>query len=200
MCCSSIAANPIVFSSVAAMPELRASSATASATAGRDVAVEDRRDDVVLAQLHVLHDPRDRARGGHLHLLGDLLGADVERAAEDAREAEDVVDLVGVVRAAGRHDAHALGPAVLGRHLGRRVRHREDERVRVHQPPAIPGGSRPGPLRPMNRSMPSSSSLGSPSRRSRVGRLGVPALHRGHRAVEVVGALACGSRRASRSR
>src|SRR4051794_4783588 len=58
------------------------------------VAVEHRRDDVVLAQVLVGHDRGDPARGGHLHLLGDLAGADVQRAPEDAGEAEDVVDLV----------------------------------------------------------------------------------------------------------
>ena len=57
--------------------------------------------------------------------------AHVERAAEDAREAEDVVDLVGVVRAAGRHDPH-VGAASSGIDLGVGVGHREDHRVVVH--------------------------------------------------------------------
>ena len=40
-----------------------------------DVAVEDRGDDVVLAQLVLADDLRDRVRGRHLHRLGDLAGA-----------------------------------------------------------------------------------------------------------------------------
>src|SRR3954454_3157824 len=74
------------------------------------VAVEDARDHVLLAQVLVLDDARDPARGGHLHLLGDVARADVERAAEDAGEAEDVVDLVRVVAAArGDHARVGLG-------------------------------------------------------------------------------------------
>ena len=54
----------------------------------------------------------DRPHGGELHLLVDRGRADVERAAEDEREAEDVVDLVRIVRAAGRDDR--VGPDLLG--------------------------------------------------------------------------------------
>src|SRR4051794_33468872 len=89
------------------------------------VAVEDARDHVVLAELVVGDDARDPARGGHLDLLGDLAGADVERPAEDAGEAEDVVDLVGVVAAAGGDHAR-VGLGLLGRDLRRRVAHREE--------------------------------------------------------------------------
>ena len=46
----------------------------------------------------------ERARRRHLHLLVDLGGAHVERAAEDEREAEDVVDLVRIVAASGGDD------------------------------------------------------------------------------------------------
>ena len=45
-----------------------------------------------------------RLRGGDLHLHVDGRRAHVERAAEDVGEAEDVVDLVRIVRAAGGHD------------------------------------------------------------------------------------------------
>ena len=73
---------------------------------------------------------RQRVHRRELHLDVDLARAHVERAAEDEREAEHVVDLVRVVAAAGGHDrvvAH-------GRDLGRRdlrvgVRHREDDRA-----------------------------------------------------------------------
>ena len=47
---------------------------------------------------------RERARRRHLHLLVDLLGTHVERPAENEREAQHVVHLIGIVRAAGRDD------------------------------------------------------------------------------------------------
>ena len=47
---------------------------------------------------------RQRADGCDLHLVIDGGGAHVERAAEDIGEAEDVVDLVRIVRAPCRHD------------------------------------------------------------------------------------------------
>ena len=114
-----------------AMPSRLASSTTASATFGRDVAVEDAGDDVVLGEVVLGDDLGDALGGGELHLLGDAGRAGVEGAAEDAGEGEHVVDLVRVVGAAGGHDPH-VGRGVLGHHLGGRVGHREDDRVVVH--------------------------------------------------------------------
>ena len=54
----------------------------------------------------------DLVHAGQLHRLGDLRRAAVQRAAEDVREAQHVVDLVRVVRAAGGDDA--VGPRRLG--------------------------------------------------------------------------------------
>jgi hypothetical protein len=51
---------------------------------------------------------RDRHRRGQRHLLGELLGAHVEHAAEHAGEGQHVVDLVGLVGAAGRDHAACL--------------------------------------------------------------------------------------------
>jgi hypothetical protein len=45
----------------------------------------------------------DRLDGGELHFLVDRGRAGIERAAEDIGEAQDVVDLVGIVGAAGAH-------------------------------------------------------------------------------------------------
>ncbi|MNL50712.1 hypothetical protein D3C87_1737490 [compost metagenome] len=46
----------------------------------------------------------ERLCSGDLHRVVDLAGADIERAAEDIGKAEDIVDLVRVIRTAGRHD------------------------------------------------------------------------------------------------
>ncbi len=76
---------------------------------------------------------RKRLRSGKLHIIIDGFGAHVEGAAEDEREAEYIVDLVGVVRAAGRHDhvrAGFLGQLVFD--LRVRVGHGADERVVGH--------------------------------------------------------------------
>ncbi len=75
------------------------------------------------------------ARGGEFHALGDRRGADVEGAPEDEREAEDVVHLVGVVGATGRHDdvltrIDGVGVADLGIGIG----HREHDGPIGHRP------------------------------------------------------------------
>ena len=84
---------------------------------------------------HVL--PRQRGqgvRGRHLHLLVDRARPHVQRAAEDEREAQHVVDLVGVVRAAGGDDG--VGPRgarqlVVDLRVG--VGHRKDQRPLRHR-------------------------------------------------------------------
>ena len=76
---------------------------------------------------------RQRAHAGDLHLVVDGRGADIERAAEDVGEAQDVVDLVGIVAAAGRHDgvvAHRRD--VFRRDLGIGIGQREDQRLGRH--------------------------------------------------------------------
>jgi len=69
----------------------------------------------------------------HLHLLVDGAGAAIQRAPEDVGEADDVVDLVGEVRAAGAD--HGVGPCC-ARHfrhdLRRRVGQRQDQRLFGH--------------------------------------------------------------------
>ena len=78
-----------------------------------------------------------RGRGDH-HLVGDLVGAGVEQPAEEAGEREHVVDLVGVVRAAGRDDRRVLA----GRDrvdLGVGVGQREDDRVVRHRRDVVAG-------------------------------------------------------------
>ncbi len=76
----------------------------------------------------------ERAGCRDLHVVVDGARAHVERAAEDVGEAEHVVDLVRIVRTAGRHDR--VGTDVgdfLGRDLGVRIGHGEDDRVLRHR-------------------------------------------------------------------
>ena len=85
------------------------------------VAVSQSDDVGSLGQRHV----GDGAHAGQLHGAVDLARAHVERAAEDEREAQDVVDLVRVVGTAGGDDR--VGPR-LARELGQNFRHRIGER------------------------------------------------------------------------
>ena len=76
----------------------------------------------------------DRLDAGELHRLVDHRGADIQRAAEDVREAQRVVDLVRIVRTAGGDDAvraHRLG--VFRGDLRVRIGQREDDRPRGHR-------------------------------------------------------------------
>ncbi len=75
----------------------------------------------------------DLAHAGELHGVRDLGRAAVERAAEDVRKAQHVVDLVRVVRAARGDDAvgaHGLGE--LGADFGLGVGEREDDGLVRH--------------------------------------------------------------------
>ena len=75
----------------------------------------------------------ERTRGRHLHLLVDGAGPHIECAAEDVWEAQNVVHLVGIIRAARRHDdvaPHLVG--ILGRDLRIGIGHGEDDRVLGH--------------------------------------------------------------------
>ena len=137
-----------VFGDVHGQPRATPDSIAACATAGahppQHARVERLRDDVVGAEpkrLHavglghrvghrLLRELRQRPRRRELHLLVDHLGAHVERAAEDVREAEHVVDLVREVAAPGGDDGvGARGLRVLVGDLGIGVGEREDDRA-----------------------------------------------------------------------
>ncbi|MPL75487.1 hypothetical protein SDC9_21311 [bioreactor metagenome] len=76
---------------------------------------------------------RDALDAGDLHLVVDRRRPDVERAAEDEGEAQDVVDLVRKIRAAGGDDRVGGDRAhLVGQDLGGGVRQREDDRARRH--------------------------------------------------------------------
>ena len=75
----------------------------------------------------------DGVHGGLLHGLVDGGGAHVQRAPEDIREAQGVVDLVGVVGTAGGHDGVGAHGLHFFRHdLGGGVGQGEDERFGRH--------------------------------------------------------------------
>ena len=71
-------------------------------------------------------------RGGDLHFLVDIAGAHVKCAAEDAREGQNVVDLVRVIAPAGRDDLRAARLRIFREDLRRRVRAGKDDRILVH--------------------------------------------------------------------
>ncbi len=79
---------------------------------------------------------RQLGNGAHrrdLHFLVDHRGAHVERSAEDEREAQHVVDLVGKVRPAGAHNrvrASCLGH--IGHDFGIGIGQRQNQRRRRH--------------------------------------------------------------------
>ncbi len=83
---------------------------------------------------HILAGERcDRVGGGDLHGVVDRGRADIERTPEDVGKAQDVVDLIGIVRAAGCRDrirAHLLDR--LGRDLRIGVGHGENDRLPGH--------------------------------------------------------------------
>ena len=80
-------------------------------------------------------DRGDRLGAGDLHLLVDGGRADVQGAPEDEREAQDVVDLIGVVAATGRDQGVGpRGAGVLRLDLGHRVGQRQDQRPFGHGP------------------------------------------------------------------
>src|SRR5579872_2061888 len=83
---------------------------------------------------HILFgEVRQRVGGGELHFLVDGGGSHVERAAEDEGESENVVDLVGIVRASGGDDnVAAAGSGLVVHDFGIRIGHREDDRVGCH--------------------------------------------------------------------
>ncbi len=78
--------------------------------------------------------PRQRLGRRDLHRVVDGARPHVQRAAEDVREAEHVVDLVGIVRATGRDDrVLAQGRDLLRRDLRIGVGHRKDDRPVGHR-------------------------------------------------------------------
>ncbi len=90
--------------------------------------------DVLLGEIGQGHTRR------HFHLVVDGAGMSVKGAAEKERKAQDVIDLVVVVAAAGADDnvvAHRLGLVRGDFRIG--IGHREDDRVLGHGGDHFPG-------------------------------------------------------------
>ena len=80
----------------------------------------------------VVHQAGDGVGGGLHHVVVDVGGAHVQSAAEDAREGQDVVDLVGEVRAARGGDGSAGGEGLVGHDLRHGVGAGKDDGVLGH--------------------------------------------------------------------
>ena len=94
--------------------------------------VEDAGHDVIFVEVTLRHTGGYGPSRRKLHLVVDLPGPDVQDAPEQAREAERVVDLVGIVGAPRRHHSHVIG-GVLRPYLRVGVRHGEHDGVPVHE-------------------------------------------------------------------
>lgn len=70
--------------------------------------------------------------GGHVHFVVDLRGSHVEGSTENAREGQDVVDLVRVIRPAGGDHFCAASFGILGENLRGGVGAGEDDGVPIH--------------------------------------------------------------------
>ena len=83
---------------------------------------------------HVLaRQRRQRFGGGDLHRFVDGAGAHIQRAAEDIGKAQHIVDLVGIVAAAGGDDGvGAHGLHIFRRDFGIGIGHGEDDRRLGH--------------------------------------------------------------------
>ncbi len=96
----------------------------------------------VIDMIHLVHNVGhrllsqicDSPDGGQLHLLIDCLRMHVKRTTEDVGEANDIINLVGVIRAAGRHQNVGAGSSsILVRDLRHRIGQREDDRHVSHR-------------------------------------------------------------------
>ncbi len=88
-------------------------------------------DDIRLLGLRQLG---DRMHHRNFHLTRDSRGAAIERAAENVREAQNVVNLVRIVRTASRHDCIiAYGLDIFRQDFRRRVSQRQHQRPWRHR-------------------------------------------------------------------
>ena len=82
----------------------------------------------------------ERLHTRQLHLLCNRGGANIQRATKNIREAQHIVDLVRIIRAAGGdYRIGARGINLLWHDLGRGICQRQDDRLRAHRRHHRPG-------------------------------------------------------------
>src|SRR5699024_4644505 len=89
-------------------------------------------EDVVGIQLLGGDDVSDSIGSSGLHLIVDVAGTHIQSAAEHAREGQNIVDLVGIVAAAGADNGSAALLGLFGIDLRHRVGAGKDHGVLVH--------------------------------------------------------------------
>ena len=108
------------------------------------VAIENAGHNVFRAQFPARNAARNGVRGGQLHRLVDASGAHVQGTPENSRKRQHVVDLVGIVAPARRHNPRPRG-GFLRHDFRDGVGQRKDNRLRCHVPERLRRNqSRPG--------------------------------------------------------
>ena len=90
------------------------------------------RNDIIRGELGRIDEVRNRVSGRDLHLVVDVACAHIERPAEDARESENVVDLIGEVASPGADDRCTRLLRELRHDLRNGICHREEDRIFGH--------------------------------------------------------------------
>lgn len=102
-----------------------------SGDSGHEAGVEDAGDDFLGGRL--FDQAGDSLSGGDFMLVRDLAYAIVERAPEDTREGNGVVDLVREIRTSSGNDGCTGFASDIGHDLGGWVRKCKDDRVWIHR-------------------------------------------------------------------
>ena len=74
----------------------------------------------------------ESAGGELLHFFGDLGSMSIQRPAKDAREGEDIIDLIGEIAPAGSDDGGAGLASEVRIDFRNRIGHGKDDGVRSH--------------------------------------------------------------------
>ena len=90
------------------------------------------RDDIFRREFFRGNDSGNGVCGCQLHGFIDVSGSHIQRAAENPRESQHVVYLVGEVGAPGTHDPHSPCQRFVGQDFRRRIGHGKDDGVRRH--------------------------------------------------------------------
>ena len=108
-----------------------------------DARIEGLGENVVRAQLLVGDQRCKSLRGRNLHRVVDIARPDVQSAAEDTGEAQDVVDLVGEVASACGYHCRARRLGLIGEDLGQAKMMGSFAMVRTMSCVRVPGADTP---------------------------------------------------------